>query len=498
MFDVPAIRISRRNDQKIRDDGDFVLYWMVAQRRLIDNFALQRACWWAEKLDKPLVIFEPLRCDYPWASERFHRFIIDGMFDHASQLVDTPVTYYPYVEPQLGTGKGLMRALTQQACVVITDDYPCFFLPRMIDAAASKLDLLVEAIDSNGLLPLRAAEKTYTTAYSFRRGLHKMLPAHFSDTPMPAPIDALGVPALPEGTLDELLTTWPAATDALLEQGNTEALADIPLKNDVPAAPLTGGQVAATARLEEFLDNLPAYLTGRNEPGQNATSGLSAYLHFGHIGTHTIFRELTEQEGWSPTDIADKPTGKRSGWWRMSDAAESFIDELVTWREIGFNMAHREPDTYDKYESLPDWARLTLAEHADDEREYTYTLEEFERAQTHDELWNAAQNQLVQEGTIHNYLRMLWGKKIIEWTETPQQALEIMIELNNKWALDGRDPNSYSGIFWVLGRYDRGWTERDIFGKIRYMTSASTRRKYDVSGYIRRYNRSSRQLGLGI
>lgn len=498
MFDVPAIRITRRNDQEVSQDGDFVLYWMVAQRRLVDNFALQRACWWSARLNKPLVIFEPLRCDYPWASERFHRFIIDGMADHSAQLAGHAATYYPYVEPRLGDGKDLMRALTRRACVVITDDFPCFFLPRMIDAAARKLELLVEAVDSNGLLPLRAAEKTYTTAYSFRRGLHKMLPDHLGDTPMATPLDDLHTPALAGGVLDDILKRWPAASDALLKHGDTAALADIPLEYDVPAAPVTGGQVAALERLGDFLDDLPAYLTGRNEPGQNATSGLSAYLHFGHIGTHTIFRELTAREGWSVTDIADKPTGKRSGWWKMSDAAESFIDELVTWREIGFNMAHREPDTYDKYESLPEWARKTLAEHADDEREYVYTLEEFEHARTHDELWNAAQNQLVQEGKIHNYLRMLWGKKIIEWTETPQQALEIMIELNNKWALDGRDPNSYSGIFWVLGRYDRGWTERDIFGKIRYMTSASTRRKYNVDGYIRRYNKSPGQLGLGI
>jgi deoxyribodipyrimidine photo-lyase len=159
----------------------------------------------------------------------------------------------------------------------------------------------------------------------------------------------------------------------------------------------------------------------------------------------------------------------------------------VTWRELGYNMCTRRDD-FDRYESLPDWARETLADHAADDRDYVYSLEQFESAQTHDRLWNAAQTQLAQEGRLHNYLRMLWGKKILEWTAAPQDALAVMIELNNKYALDGRDPNSYSGIFWVLGRYDRAWgPERPIFGKIRYMSSENTARKLRVKEYLERY-----------
>ena len=171
----------------------------------------------------------------------------------------------------------------------------------------------------------------------------------------------------------------------------------------------------------------------------------------------------------------------------MEEAAEGFLDELITWRELSYNMCSKRPD-YARYSSLPEWARRTLEEHINDPREYTYTLEEFEAGQTHDELWNAAQMQLVTEGRMHNYLRMLWGKKILHWTARPQDALRIMIELNNKYAVDGRNPNSYSGILWVLGRYDRAWgPERPIFGKIRYMTSDSTRRKLKVNSYIERY-----------
>ncbi len=173
----------------------------------------------------------------------------------------------------------------------------------------------------------------------------------------------------------------------------------------------------------------------------------------------------------------------------MSEASEAFLDELITWRELGFNFCRRRKD-YRSYASLPDWASATLGKHAADERKYAYSLAEFESAATHDPLWNAAQRQLTREGKIHNYLRMLWGKKILEWSSGPQVAAEIMIELNNKYALDGNDPNSYSGIFWVLGRYDRPWgPERPIFGTVRYMSSENTARKMRVAEYIERYSK---------
>ena len=171
----------------------------------------------------------------------------------------------------------------------------------------------------------------------------------------------------------------------------------------------------------------------------------------------------------------------------MSEAAEAFLDELVTWRELGFNMCWQRED-YDQLEGLPEWAAKTLKRHEKDKRPYLYTLEEWEEAKTHDPLWNAAQTQLIREGMIHNYLRMLWGKKILHWSKTPREALQVMIELNNKYALDGRDPNSYSGIFWVLGRYDRAWgPERDVFGKVRYMSSTNTARKLRLKEYVTKY-----------
>jgi deoxyribodipyrimidine photo-lyase len=244
--------------------------------------------------------------------------------------------------------------------------------------------------------------------------------------------------------------------------------------------------------VQRKLDN---YQSDRNQPDIDGTSGLSPYLHFGHISVHAIFDELMRTADWTPDRVAQKPTGSSCGWWGATEAIESFLDELITWRELGFNLCWQRDD-YDQYDSLPDWARRTLADHAGDRRAYVYSLEQFERSRTHDPLWNAAQRQLVREGRIHNYLRMLWGKKILEWSPTPREALTVMIELNNKYALDGRDPNSYSGIFWVLGRYDRAWgPERPIFGKIRYMSSENTARKVSVKRYLERYSADHRPEG---
>jgi len=230
-----------------------------------------------------------------------------------------------------------------------------------------------------------------------------------------------------------------------------------------------------------------AYGEHRNDPEHDAGSGLSPYLHFGHLSVHELFAKLARREAWSPAKLSLRPSGSREGWWNMSPAAESFLDEVITWREVGYNFAAHRGD-YSQFDSLPEWAKKTLRAHARDKRPYVYGLAQFALANTHDSLWNAAQNQLAREGRIHNYLRMLWGKKILEWSKSPQEAARIMIHLNNKYALDGRNPNSYTGIFWVLGRYDRPWApERPIFGVIRYMSSENTARKFSVKDYVRNY-----------
>ncbi len=484
MKDVPTLRVRQVNQCEANADGAYVLYWMIAQRRLGWNFALQRAVGWAARLGKPLFVLEPLRANYPWASRRLHRFVLDGMAEHDAALRGTGVGYYPYVEPEAGAGKGLLRALADRACVVVTDEYPAFFLPRMVEAAALQLPMKLEAVDSNGLLPMRAAEQAYPTAYAFRRLLQKALPAHLAPFPLAKPLAATSLPPLGQLPAD-VGARWPRATRELLEDG--EALANLPIDQEVgPVSDCPGGTRAAEARLRAFLDTRLARYGERGDLTDENTSGLSPYLHFGHIAPHQIFAALAEREGWDAKRLSSESKGKRSGWWGLPARAESFLDELVTWRELGFNFCHHRAD-YAQYESLPDWARATLAAHADDPRDPLYARDEFEAAQTHDPLWNAAQTQLAREGRIHGYLRMLWGKKIVEWSASPREALAIMLELNNKYALDGRDPNSYSGIFWCLGRFDRPWRERPVFGKVRYMSSKNTARKFEVEAYLARF-----------
>ena len=289
-----------------------------------------------------------------------------------------------------------------------------------------------------------------------------------------------------------MLKKWPSAIDLFDTSKAKNALENLPIDHGVAPVTTRGGQDAAGRVLAEFLDSrLARYVDDRKEPDpeRDASSGLSPYLHFGHISVHEVFSTLMTRERWTTRRIDAKAAGRREGWWGASAAAESFLDELITWREIGINMCHLRAD-YDRYESLPSWARDTLEAHARDRRPHRYTGEQFESGETHDPLWNAAQHQLVRDGRMHNYLRMLWGKKILEWSPSPRAALKTMIHLNNKYALDGRDPNSYSGIFWTLGRYDRPWgPEREIFGTIRYMSSENTARKLRVKNYIARYSK---------
>jgi deoxyribodipyrimidine photo-lyase len=489
---VPEIRIRKGNAAAARASGDYVLYWMIASRRLRYNFALDRALEYCRAFAKPLVVFEALRLRYPWASDRLHRFILDGMTENARFCEARRVRHLAYVEPIADAGKGLLRALAEDACVVVTDEFPCFFLPRMVESAGKQLDVLLEVVDSNGLLPLRATKQVAQRAFDFRRYLQKELPKHFGEFPHADPLAKAKLAEAPRIS-SKKLSKWPGVTAELLSGGG-DLPARLPIDHSVRPVELRGGQEAARAHMNEFFEKrFPRYSEHRNEPEKDVASGFSPYLHFGHISVHEIFVKLAKREKWRPEKVAVRTNGSREGWWNMSAGAESFLDELITWREVGYNFAaHRED--YDQYRSLPPWAQETLKKHTKDEREFIYDLETFESAKTHDALWNAAETQLVREGKIHSYLRMLWGKKILEWSRTPQEAARIMVHLNNKYAVDGRNPNSYNGIFWVLGRYDRPWgPERPVFGTIRYMSSQNTARKVSVKGYIRKYSERSTQ-----
>jgi deoxyribodipyrimidine photo-lyase len=482
---VPDERIRAANVVPARLDGEYVLYWMIAARRLDANFALDRAIEWARAAGRPLVVLEALRIDYPHASRRLHQFIIEGMADNGRRLARSPVLYYPYVERRPGQGKGLLARLAVHAVVVVTDEFPCFFLPRMVDAAAKAIDARLEVVDSNGLVPVRAGRRAFTTARAFRRFVQARLLKRFEAFPNAAPLARLRLPrlaGLPRGVTQR----WPPESLESLRSFDSWA-AKLPIDHAVPPARQRGGHTAARRTLDAFIDRrLVRYATDRSHPDLDGTSRLSPYLHFGHIAVHEVFRAVARHERWNPSRLAPRP-GQREGWWGVLPGADAFLDELIVWREIGWNAAVFLPG-YDRFRSLPDWARKTLGKHLRDRRPFLYRLAELESSSTHDELWNAAQRQLVRDGWFHGYLRMLWGKKILEWSRRPGQALDAMAALMDKYSLDGRDPSSYAGYFWVLGRYDHPWPpERPIFGLVRYMTSTNTRRKVKVKRYLQEY-----------
>ena len=465
--------------------GRFVLYWMVGARRLTWNPALDHAVTLARQLNCGLLVFEPLRIDYPWASARFHTFVLQGMVDNAAAAAGVAgVTYFPYVEPTHGASRGLLEALAADAAVAVTDDVPGFFQSRMVERVAPRLPCPVEVVDGWGVAPMRASGQAFPTAFAFRRYLQaqlaSFLPYRPASDPFATPLTA-AAPSLPSA----VATRWPAFD---VRQDVTAYVRGLAIDQSVGAVDdLRGGPRAAAARLARFITHgLPRYVDDRNDPDAAVTSGLSPSLHFGHLSAHEVFHAVMQREGWLGA-VPRGGRGARAGWWGVSPEAEGFLDQLVTWRELGANACTYLP-AYDTYGSLPSWARATLEKHADDVRDPSYTLAELDAATTYDSIWNAAQRELRQDGRLHNYLRMLWGKKILQWTRSPEEALAVMIELNNKYALDGRDPNSYSGIFWTLGRYDRPWgPEREIFGTIRYMSSDNTARKVKLKGYLERY-----------
>ena len=416
-------RVTACNESPVNGSGEFVLYWMTAYRRRHFNFALERAVFWAAELRKPLLVFEAVASTYRWASSRFHTFLIDGIRENLKNFEGSPAAYHPYIEPSPGEGRAVLSALIDRACIVVTDDFPAFEIPSWIELAASRSPVLIEKVDSNGLLPMRSTERLFLTAASFRVFVRSREPHDF---PKKDPLEHVELPSLknPPAIPDD----WSRLPPNLDSKVGT-------------VMGTHGGVSAARARLRDFL------------AGEKENSGLSPYLHFGHISSHEVYEAVAKSR---------------------HTHRERFLDQLTTWRELGFNRCALSRD-YDRYESLPEWARRTLAKHAADVRPVLYSLEQLEAASTHDEVWNSAQKELVDRGRIGSYLRMLWGKKILEWTASPEEALSAMIYLNNKYALDGRDPNSYCGIFWTLGRYDRPWgPERPIFGVVRYMSSRNT------------------------
>jgi deoxyribodipyrimidine photo-lyase len=484
---TPTSRIRAQNTQPLRTGGKFVLYWMISARRTRWNFGLQRAAELAVELGKPLLIVEGLRCDYRDACDRFHRFVIEGMAANAAALRNTNALYYPYVERAPRGGSGLMDTLASHAAAIVTDWFPSYFLPRMTTALASRVSIRVEAVDSNGLIPVASHGRAFPTARGYRAFMQRNLKDHLRQFPLEEPVSLVAalprLRTIPGG----VRSRWPSLSDLELAHP-ARFVASLPINHDVKADTFAGGSPAADSRLSSFIGSgLSQYGEEHNHPDADATSRLSPYLHFGHISAHQVFSAVMTEERWTTRKLQKTRAGAREGWWGVSSSAEHFLDQLTVWRELAFNGCAWTPN-YQSYEAVPAWARATLDAHLEDARPHLYSLEQLDAAETHDEVWNAAQRQLRQQGWFHGYLRMLWGKKILEWCRHPTEGLERMEILMNRYSLDGRDPVSYLSYGWVLGRADRPWPEHEIFGTVRYMTSASAKRKLRMKGYLRTFS----------
>lgn len=480
----------------VRDDapdpgGDYVLYWMSSCRRLEDSHALDRALAWSRELNKPLAVFEALRADYRWACPRHHRIILDAMAEHGARCARAKLTYLPFVEREAGAGKGLLRALDARAAVTVADRNPGFFFPRMLEAARQQTAGRLEVVDDVGLLPMDVAPGPLPSAYVLRRRIQKNLPDWIGQTADEDPLARYrgGLATLPE----EIGTRWQATpVEDLARSARLEE--QIPLAHAVPISDWEGGSAPARQRLREFVQaGLPRYDELRMEA--SPASGLSMALHYGFLSPQRVLQAVLDREGRLREELrhelvakTDSAKGARAGWWGLSPEAEAFLDQLTTWRELGHRFTEQRPDC-EQYGSQPDWAVATLDAHRSDVREYAYTRKQFEEARTHDPLWNAAQRCLVREGWMPNYLRMLWGKCLLWWSQDPEEAWDTLFHLNNLYALDGRDPNSMSGISWVFGRFDRPFgPERPVIGKLRPMSVANTKRKMNLGDFLDRFD----------
>ncbi|MGB0651576.1 MAG: deoxyribodipyrimidine photo-lyase [Thermoplasmatota archaeon] len=452
---VPDIRVRvlPTDAQGGKADGP-VVYWCRTARRMTGNPALQHAAQRARAAGVGLWVLETCRTDRPYAAPRFDAWVEQGMADNAAALAKDGIPHRAVFAPAKALAE-LLATATKGASLLVTDDHP---LRR--PGLPSSVTCRAVAVEGNGLLPLAATPRTWPAAVHLRRFIMRNLADHL---------------------------WWPAARPCEGADGAEPTVdgAQRPPGNGdqaVGEVDLEGGARAGKACLDDFVARLDGYLDA-SHPDAHAASGLSPYLHYGHVGAHEVAGRILAAEDWNPGRITN--TNGSKGWWGLGEAAEAFMDQLVTWRELGFVDCHHRPDNT-AYAAQPEWARATLAAHADDPRT-TYDAATLEAAETDDEVWNAAQRQLTRTGMLHNHLRMLWGKRILEWSPGPEEAWRLAFHLNDRWALDGRDPNSVSGIAWVFGRFDRGWQERDVYGKVRTMSSERTRKKLRMEGYLATY-----------
>jgi deoxyribodipyrimidine photo-lyase len=448
-------RIFVRRTGQPRKGAQCVVYWMQRAMRALDNPALDVAIEAANLLTLPVVIYFQVIPSYPNANLRHYHFMQQGLRDVAADAAERGIGFVVRRKMPDGSGASLEAFLEEvQAALVIGDENPCREPERWRQVLAKKLRIPYWTVDADVVVPSKVFNRSFVLLHHFRPHLKRALPRFLVEPAKMEPAKRWE-PAKP-------LETYP------LDQGITAGFTNLD-RTVGPVDSFTGGRHAGLRLLDQFLrTKLSSYDQNRNLPEVDGTSLLSPYLHFGNISPLTIALAVKKA-------VADGRINQ--------EKTEKFLEQVIGWRELAVLFVRHEPN-YDTWECAAPWARKTLIEHTADPRQH-YTKQQLQRAETSDELWNAAQRQMVKTGWMHNYMRMYWAKKILEWAPDPARAFEWAVELNDRYELDGRDPNGYAGIAWaIVGRHDRPWFNRPVFGLVRPMSGASLAKKFDARTYI--------------
>lgn len=448
---VHETRIRQLNDADVGRKGKYVLYWMHASQRTRFNYGLEHAIHLANELKLPPVVCMGIMDDYPQANLRHYAFLMQGLGDVAANLEKRGIRFVT----RHGHPQAVAVELAKDAAVVVVDRGYTRHQRAWFDHVADTSPVRVDQVEGDVVVPVDVvSDKHEYAARTIRPKINRYLDEYL------VPLRATNV------SRDSLAMRLASDIDVTNVDAALRKLTKLD-RSVKPTDRFTGGEEAALKRLRAFVrTQLNGYARGRNEPAAGQTSTMSPYLHFGQI---------------SPVQIAlavrDADVSKVD--------RDAYLEELIVRRELSMNFCEFNGQ-YDSYKCIPEWARKTLSEHRHDERPVTYTRKQLERAETADPYWNAAQLEMTKTGFMHNYMRMYWGKKILEWTTDPQKAYELTLELNNAYELDGRDPNSFANIAWIYGLHDRPWgPQRKIFGLVRYMNAAGLERKFDMDAYVK-------------
>ena len=443
-------RIEVLNNKSFNNNGKYIVYWMNHSHRAYFNHSLEFAIELANIYQKPLLVYFPITDKYRFSNVRYYKFMLDGILEAKKSIEERGIKF---ILEKVDDIKQKILEISKSSFALILDKAYLRYYRNLHKKIAEGIDISVFEVESDVCIPVKiASDKQEFYAFNFRKKIYNLLDRFL------IPIEPR-IPKILSVNLD-------FGIKELTINNSLEILNTLNIDKNISISPFVGGYSNAKKYLENFINKkLYKYKELRSHPELDYQSNLSPYLHFGQISPIEIVLEIL------------------SKYKQRDDNLESFLNELIVWRELARNFCYYNPN-YNQYEGIPEWAKQTLEEHKKDKREYIYTLEEFEKAKTHDEYWNSAQLELLKTGKMHNYMRMYWCKKIIEWTKDPKEAFDIACYLNDKYEVDGRDPNGYAGISWCFGTHDRPWKERKIFGKIRYMSSSGLESKFDMKKYV--------------